>query len=118
MDLEGVVGQIEALVGGMFLSHGSVDHLLFFGTLFVVDNGCGFSDDQSRSGEVCGHISKLELDILELGEAFSELFTTLGIFYGFIQSVSGSSKRATGYSKLKLIHLQNENNKFLETHQY
>lgn len=91
VQLQAVVANLEALVRSMELGHrteaGNAGVVL-------VQHGRSLTDHQSGREQAGGHVCKLELSVLEVGEGLVELLTDLDVLQSCLQRSLSSTQTA------------------------
>ena len=93
MELERLVGDVEAGVVGEALGHGAE---LGRGGILGVESGGGAADHQAGRLQLRGHVGQPELQPLKLRERPAELAAGLEIVRGGIQSEASPAERTGG----------------------
>ena len=93
MHLQGIVDDVEALVGRELLGHGTLHRII---RLEVVETICAVANHQPTRLEVRRHFCELELNVLVGGKRLAELLPLLHVVCRNIEALGGTAERARG----------------------
>ena len=104
--LESIIYDIITSVCGHFLRHRTIHRVVWS---FIGQKSGSMSDNEPRRLKFDGHLGKLKLEVLIICKGATKLFPTLYVICCNVETLSSTTKRATGNVESSSIETRESN---------